>query len=147
ASLAGQAPELVECELEQLVLVRHMPVQAGGACAEACAEFAHAQRLEAFFVQQRDRCLHDLIPGQARRPRLPGCAGPYGVELLGHESILARLAQCSIWSYSVRVESNTVRDPRRWLILAALCLSLLVLMIDSTVLNIAIPSLIRELDA
>ncbi|MFD4401412.1 MFS transporter [Nocardia sp. NPDC058499] len=45
------------------------------------------------------------------------------------------------------MESNTVRDPRRWLILAALCLSLLVLMIDSTVLNIAIPSLIRELDA
>ncbi len=33
------------------------------------------------------------------------------------------------------------------MILAALCLALLVLMIDSTVLNIAIPSLIRELDA
>lgn len=45
------------------------------------------------------------------------------------------------------MESNTVRDPRRWLILAALCLALLVLMIDSTVLTIAIPSLIRELDA
>lgn len=45
------------------------------------------------------------------------------------------------------MNSNTVRDPRRWLILAALCLALLVLMIDSTVLNIAIPSLIRELDA
>ncbi|NKY32467.1 MFS transporter [Nocardia speluncae] len=45
------------------------------------------------------------------------------------------------------MKSNTARDPRRWLILAALCLSLLVLMIDSTVLNIAIPSLIRELDA
>ncbi|WP_328396705.1 MFS transporter [Nocardia sp. NBC_00416] len=45
------------------------------------------------------------------------------------------------------MESNTVRDPRRWLILAALCLSLLVLMIDGTVLNIAIPSLITELGA
>lgn len=45
------------------------------------------------------------------------------------------------------MESNTVRDPRRWLILAALCLALLVLMIDSTVLTIAIPSLIRELGA
>ncbi|MGW5386438.1 MFS transporter [Nocardia sp. NPDC003963] len=45
------------------------------------------------------------------------------------------------------MKSNTVRDPRRWLVLAALCLALLVLMIDSTVLNIAIPSLIRELDA
>ncbi|WP_040835714.1 MFS transporter [Nocardia brevicatena] len=45
------------------------------------------------------------------------------------------------------MESNVVRDPRRWLILAVLCLSLLVLMIDGTVLNLAIPSLIRDLDA
>ncbi|WP_319943748.1 MFS transporter [Nocardia aurantia] len=53
------------------------------------------------------------------------------------------------------MESNTVReagdgvarDPRRWWILGVLCLSLLVLMIDGTVLNLAIPSLIRELHA
>ncbi len=40
-----------------------------------------------------------------------------------------------------------MRDPRRWWILGVLCLSLLVLMIDGTVLNLAIPSLIRELGA
>ncbi|MEU7138360.1 MFS transporter [Nocardia sp. NPDC046473] len=45
------------------------------------------------------------------------------------------------------MESNDVRDPRRWWILGVLCLSLLVLMLDSTVLNLAIPSLIRELGA
>ncbi|MFI9407397.1 MFS transporter [Nocardia sp. NPDC052316] len=45
------------------------------------------------------------------------------------------------------MESNVVRDPRRWWILGVLCLSLLVLMLDSTVLNLAIPSLIRELGA
>ncbi|MBA2888677.1 MFS transporter [Nonomuraea soli] len=45
------------------------------------------------------------------------------------------------------MESNTVRDPRRWWILAVLCLSLLVLVIDGTVLNLAIPSLGRELGA
>uniref|UniRef100_UPI0027DECBF9 MFS transporter n=1 Tax=Nocardia alni TaxID=2815723 RepID=UPI0027DECBF9 len=53
------------------------------------------------------------------------------------------------------MKSNTVlepagtpeRDPRRWLVLVVLCLSLLVLTIDGTVLNIAIPSLIRELHA
>ncbi|WP_040737356.1 MFS transporter [Nocardia tenerifensis] len=45
------------------------------------------------------------------------------------------------------MESNVVRDPRRWWVLAVLCLSLLVLMLDSTVLNLAIPSLIRELGA
>jgi EmrB/QacA subfamily drug resistance transporter len=39
------------------------------------------------------------------------------------------------------------RDPRRWLILGVLCLSLLVLVIDNTVLNVAIPSLIRHLHA
>src|SRR3954447_20561199 len=38
-------------------------------------------------------------------------------------------------------------DPRRWLILGVLCLSLLVLVIDNTVLNVAIPSLIRHLHA
>ena len=39
------------------------------------------------------------------------------------------------------------RDPRRWLILAVLCLSLLVVVVDNMVLNIAIPSLIRDLGA
>ena len=39
------------------------------------------------------------------------------------------------------------RNPRRWLILAVLCLSMLVVVIDNMVLNIAIPSLIRDLDA
>jgi EmrB/QacA subfamily drug resistance transporter len=39
------------------------------------------------------------------------------------------------------------RDPRRWLILAVLCLSMLVVVIDNMVLNIAIPSLIRDLGA
>jgi EmrB/QacA subfamily drug resistance transporter len=37
--------------------------------------------------------------------------------------------------------------PRRWWILGVLCLSLLVLVIDNTVLNVAIPSLIRDLHA
>ncbi|GIE99032.1 MFS transporter [Paractinoplanes rishiriensis] len=39
------------------------------------------------------------------------------------------------------------RNPRRWLILAVLCLSLLVVVIDNMVLNIAIPSLIQDLGA
>ena len=50
-------------------------------------------------------------------------------------------------SYSVRVNSNAVRDPRRWWILGALCLALLVLVIDNTVLNLAIPSLNQEMGA
>lgn len=47
----------------------------------------------------------------------------------------------------MRVNSNAVRDPRRWWILAALCLALLVLVIDNTVLNLAIPSLNQEMGA
>ncbi|WP_214413140.1 MFS transporter [Sphaerisporangium fuscum] len=49
--------------------------------------------------------------------------------------------------------SNTVREepgqknPKRWWILSVLCLSLLVLVVDNTVLNLAIPSLIRDLGA
>jgi EmrB/QacA subfamily drug resistance transporter len=41
----------------------------------------------------------------------------------------------------------TERNPRRWLILGVLCLSLLVVVVDNMVLNIAIPSLIRDLGA
>src|SRR5687768_17273476 len=53
-------------------------------------------------------------------------------------------------SYSVRMQSHTVReerDPRRWWILGVLCLSLLVLVVDNTVLNLAIPSLMTDLGA
>ncbi|GAA2148112.1 MFS transporter [Actinomadura napierensis] len=41
----------------------------------------------------------------------------------------------------------SARDPRRWLILGVLCLSLLVVVIDNTVLNVAIPSLVKDLHA
>ncbi|MEW9547705.1 MFS transporter [Nonomuraea sp. NPDC050783] len=40
-----------------------------------------------------------------------------------------------------------MRDPRRWWILLVLCLALLVLVVDNTVLNLAIPSLNQELGA
>ncbi|HEX4814284.1 MAG TPA: MFS transporter [Nonomuraea sp.] len=45
------------------------------------------------------------------------------------------------------MNSNTVRDPRRWWILGVLCLALLVLVVDNTVLNLAIPSLNEEMGA
>ncbi|HLU73280.1 MAG TPA: MFS transporter, partial [Nonomuraea sp.] len=45
------------------------------------------------------------------------------------------------------MNSNAVRDPRRWWVLAVLCLSLMVLSVDGTILNLAIPSLIEELGA
>src|SRR4051812_46117962 len=38
-------------------------------------------------------------------------------------------------------------DPRRWWGLAVLCLSLLTISIDNTILNVALPTLARELDA
>jgi EmrB/QacA subfamily drug resistance transporter len=43
--------------------------------------------------------------------------------------------------------STSAGHPRRWLILGVLCLSLLVLVVDNTVLNVAIPTLIRDLHA
>ena len=36
---------------------------------------------------------------------------------------------------------------QRWLILAVLCLSLLVIIVDNSILNVAIPTIVRELDA
>jgi len=44
-------------------------------------------------------------------------------------------------------EAETTGHPRRWWILLILCLSLMVLVVDNTVLNLAIPSLMRDLGA
>ena len=38
-------------------------------------------------------------------------------------------------------------DPRRWWTLAVLCLSLLVIGLDNTILNVALPTMQRDLDA
>src|SRR5688572_1311304 len=38
-------------------------------------------------------------------------------------------------------------DPRRWWILAVLCLSLIVISLDNTILNVALPTLERDLGA
>ena len=38
-------------------------------------------------------------------------------------------------------------DPRRWYILVVLCLGLLVVGIDGTIVNVALPTLVREIGA
>jgi EmrB/QacA subfamily drug resistance transporter len=43
--------------------------------------------------------------------------------------------------------SPEMPDPRRWWTLAVLCLSLLVIGLDNTILNVALPTLQRDLDA
>jgi EmrB/QacA subfamily drug resistance transporter len=45
------------------------------------------------------------------------------------------------------VSSDAPLDPRRWWTLAVLCLSLLVIGLDNTILNVALPTLQRDLDA
>ena len=42
---------------------------------------------------------------------------------------------------------DTDLDPRRWVVLGVLCLALLVVGIDGTIVNVALPTLVRELDA
>ena len=44
-------------------------------------------------------------------------------------------------------EPGTDGDPRRWLTLAVLCLSLLVIIVDNSILNVALPHLQHVLDA
>ncbi len=39
-----------------------------------------------------------------------------------------------------------VSDPRRWSVLVVLCLSLLIVGIDGTIVNVALPTLVRELE-
>ncbi|WUV17183.1 MFS transporter [Streptomyces sp. NBC_01485] len=43
--------------------------------------------------------------------------------------------------------TTTTSHPQRWLILGVICLAQLTVLLDNTVLNVAIPSLTRELDA
>jgi MFS transporter, DHA2 family, multidrug resistance protein len=38
-------------------------------------------------------------------------------------------------------------DPRRWVVLGVMCLSLLLIVMDNTIVNVAVPTLQRELDA
>ena len=46
---------------------------------------------------------------------------------------------------TVRVQARSYE--RRWWILAVLCFSLLVIVLDNTILNVAIPTIVRDLDA
>jgi len=44
-------------------------------------------------------------------------------------------------------DDEVVSDPRRWSILVVLCLSLLIVGIDGTIVNVALPSLVRDIGA
>ena len=44
-------------------------------------------------------------------------------------------------------EGQRQGDPRRWTVLAVLCMGLLVVGIDGTIVNVALPTLVRELEA
>jgi EmrB/QacA subfamily drug resistance transporter len=48
-------------------------------------------------------------------------------------------------SLTLRVQARA--HERRWWILAVLCFSLLVIVLDNTILNVAIPTIVRDLDA
>src|SRR6267143_4840082 len=45
------------------------------------------------------------------------------------------------------LEAGPGADPRRWWALAVLCLSLVLITLDNTVLNVALPTLVRDLHA
>src|SRR5262245_66158867 len=44
-------------------------------------------------------------------------------------------------------EAPTRQDRRRWIVLAVMCLSLLLIVMDNTIVNVALPTLQRELGA
>ncbi|MFL6206994.1 MAG: MFS transporter [Acidimicrobiales bacterium] len=49
--------------------------------------------------------------------------------------------------YLVPFDRESRAYHQRWLILSVLCLSLLVIIVDNSILNVAIPTIVRELDA
>ena len=44
-------------------------------------------------------------------------------------------------------DAATGASPRRWLVLGVLCLSVFVIVIDGTIVNVALPTMVRELGA
>jgi EmrB/QacA subfamily drug resistance transporter len=50
-------------------------------------------------------------------------------------------------STTLSERANARAEERRWWILAVLCFSLLVIVLDNTILNVAIPTIVRDLDA
>lgn len=44
-------------------------------------------------------------------------------------------------------EASAQRHPRRWWVLAVLCVSILLVVVDNTIVNVALPTLSQELDA
>jgi EmrB/QacA subfamily drug resistance transporter len=56
------------------------------------------------------------------------------------------MASTEIQAASTGVETEEP-NPRRWQILAVLCISLFVIVMDNTIVNVALPTLARELDA
>src|SRR4051812_41298369 len=71
--------------------------------------------------------LADRVRRRAARPRAPG--GRVGVDPRTGDGGVVIAAR------------------RRWLALAVLCLSLLAIVIDNTIVNVALPTLVRDLDA
>ena len=45
------------------------------------------------------------------------------------------------------VAQHAERDPRRWIVLGVMCLSLLLIVMDNTIVNVALPTLQRDLEA
>ena len=45
------------------------------------------------------------------------------------------------------MDTITVPDPRRWRILGVLCVALFAIVMDNTIVNVALPTLARELHA
>jgi hypothetical protein len=48
---------------------------------------------------------------------------------------------------STAAETAVEADDRRWVVLGVLCLSLLIVGIDGTIVNVALPTIVRELGA
>jgi EmrB/QacA subfamily drug resistance transporter len=59
-------------------------------------------------------------------------------------SILPRVTNV-LMTFQERVQARAY--DRRWLVLAVLCMSLFVIVLDNSILNVALPTLVRDLDA
>src|ERR1700730_2362855 len=88
-----------------------------------------------------------LCPTRGIRPGATGWLLPVADQLGGRCGAFPGARRCALRRLMGERPQSIQTDPRRWLALGVLCLALSAIVIDNTILNVALPTLRRDLHA
>src|SRR5262245_45886975 len=69
----------------------------------------------------------------------------YNTVIAGFKSDREVPVSATTTSLAPGIDDTPALDPRRWWTLGVLCLSLLIIVVDNTIVNVTLPTLVREL--